>query len=54
MFADNFEGDLRMGEKWKQFLNLGFTDEDISKYDHSLAKENLRALTRQAFLLYLG
>lgn len=39
-----------MGEKWNQFLNLGFTDEDISKYDHSLAKENLRALTRQAFV----
>lgn len=38
-----------MQEKWKQFFNLGFTDEDISKYDSLLAVENLKALTHQAF-----
>ncbi len=29
---------------------MGFTDEDISKYDLSLAEENLNALTKQAFV----
>ena len=39
-----------MGEKLKQFFNLGFSDENISKYDLSLAEENLKALTKQAFV----